>query len=285
MNRIFLEYKLTSPFPDPPERIEKALLPYLKSNESYNIFPTRSEIDGKIYYCVGIMKGKKDLRKPASGYVIVRDDSDHAVVPMREESIKPLYIHKDTDSIFRTLYSTGYRWSKRSIRICKWLVFTLNIADRALEKPLPPGVEESYQRFLSIASVIRDRQQTIVESIDEAQLLFAEMTTHHVINEHLYDRVWGCFLRTMNAVYDQHDIQIQTLEDRKMFLRHLFKAIRPWRFRLIYAYISLLKHHISLLASDSNKRDHREVGEFLSQDIPRLENSDTMEALLRNPRI
>ncbi|MCS1352448.1 hypothetical protein [Mechercharimyces sp. CAU 1602] len=285
MKKTYLEFKPTTPFPDPPSRIERVLQQYVHEGESYSIMPTRVDINGSIYYCVGIIRGKLEAYRAASGYLMVRDDGRDVFVPTREESVKPFYMHRESDSILATLYSIGYRWSQRSMWVCKSLLFILDHAKRLSKGTFPPEVELAYQRFRSIATVILERQQNIIKSVDEAQELFAKFTTEHVIDEELYKMIWACFMRTMNSVYDQHEIQISTLDDRKQFLRYLFRQLRPWRIRLIGVYLILCWNHIDLMPSGSNMSDHKDVEEFLSQDDPKLKNMKSLDKLLRNPVI
>jgi len=256
-----------------PSHIQKALKPFIKEGEQPDVFPSKFNINGDMYYYFAFSPAKEQL-------VMCEDGT---VKPLNE--IKKVALIANAYNAFGVhIIEIGYKWKRNDPQWAPKLKRLLLVFDNLVDKEL--SIKKDYEKLLGLPDFIIDRQNTIVNSVDEGSKLARHTNNIEIVTEDDYFKMRQYNMAMATAAYEQNLIQLETEKERDnllLFLSSQKKSVKQW-----LAYRQLKVIFEKLLRRDSfDGQEMEELKEIVAKsEIPIEEDEFALSYLkyVRNPQ-
>lgn len=217
-----------------PPPVSRVIQQYRKNNEKYDVLPCRVRHEDHVYYYVHYNRSDK--------YLVVREDGAvppfSEVQPVIEMSARFVGLH----DLFMTFGNEKAK-NKNLVIDFRRLSRVLNWFDRKYRRRLSPDAVQLLERFQQVAEEVLASQERIVNVVEKAKQLLRQLKEREEISNEDIQQLRSYHVEFLKCGLRQNDVQLESYEDRKRFLRHLALQIPPWRLVSWFLLWELLIHH------------------------------------------
>lgn len=212
-----------------PEHIKEALKPFYSENEKPDVFPSKFNVDGRLFYYFTFA--------PAEEKLIMRDTGE---VPRHEEVKREALIFNSYNASIEAIAKIGSKWFKSGTKEnYEKLLKVLNDIRDSLG-PLSISVQEDLEVYKNAARTIIQKQEIIVGSVMSAGELWEHTNKIELATEEDQKRMRIYIVEMCRAAFRQNEIQMQTEHARNSVWEFVSSNRRPLNLSAWKLYTKLL---------------------------------------------
>ncbi|MBP2241755.1 hypothetical protein J2Z40_002327 [Cytobacillus eiseniae] len=254
-----------------PEHIKASLQSFYKTSEKPDVFPSKFQIDGELYYYFAFA--------PAAEQLIMREDGG---VPRFHQVQREALIFNSYNTSIETIIHIGNKWVK-SGKKGKYEKLKSILHD--LKDKLPVDLANAYETYLMTADTILENQTIIDQSVKRAKAIWDRTNAEELATEQDQIEMRKCIVEMTRAAYKQNEIQLRTENEREIVWKYV--SSKRWSIGL-GQYLKLMPYQKNMMKNTpENRKEAEELGKMvLGDDLPleQHENAKAVWEKLRNPR-
>lgn len=270
---------IVNPKPEPPEVVKHVASSYLKNGEEYNIFPQRAVVNEEVYYFVTYFDKKND--ENLLGILLIHESGR---LPLHKDCLEIYERISAVETGLTNVLFQGASWSKRPMGIWKRLQSLVQSFAEIVSQSDDEELKKGYEVFCSIPRVMFETQEELKEVVELAKKYYREITIDYLITEEFYKKVDDNYLRMMENMKKQFEVQIETRAERTAFMKKLKKEIPLFSLPKWYCYLRLLKLHRWLNADGRTMVEYKEFKSDISREKASEPKRKKQIESIRNPR-
>lgn len=259
-----------------PDNIKRSLKPYYKDNENPEVFPSKFNIDGEIYYFFNFA--------PATEQLIMKENG---IVPPHQEVQKIDLIATSYNHSIDTIVNIGSKWAKsKKEKNYQKLVTILHELKNRLE-PIPSNIQNDLESYKLAAENIIKQQEIINHSVENGRKLWQSTNNSELVTEENQKEMRTYIVQMCRAAYRQNEIQLNTEDERNSVWGFVSSKRWPLNIKAWNIYRKLLPYQKNMMKNTMfNTKEAEEIGKLVEEDLPLEKGKNAQDILdhLRNPR-
>lgn len=229
----------------PPKAVVEQVLRYKRSGETHNVYETRTEYEGELYYYNAYWR-----RGEIIGHLIAREDG---YVPSMSEAEPILRIAIGVNGKLHQFITIGPQWITVE-QVWVEMKKRLQRLYQGTKQEMTPEIQAAYQDFLRVPEVALEENKRITEAYEKAMEIRDELEEREDIADQAIDDRLGSLLdQLVIGKNNQHLSLLNTEESREKVLRFWSKQIPIWKLGQRFALRVLRNHHKRLLFSKEER--------------------------------
>lgn len=260
-----------------PDNIKKAVQPFLKSEESFDVFPAKFIIDNTSYYYFTFAPAKEQL--------IMREDG---VSPPLDDIKKVALIAEAYNTSIETIANHGFQWVKSDTKKIYQNFLQLLVETKDMLKGTPSDMYRSIETCIEAAKQIIEEQEKIEDAVEKAIRLGDTTNQKEIATEKDRDQMRQYVTQMGWAAFRQNEIQLETETDRQRVVDYLssHKLSSP---KLFFKYMKLNQITKRMLTSDTREGQRidavrRQIEVLEAETLEESKDANEFLKKLRNPR-
>lgn len=259
-----------------PEHIKEALKPFYSENEKPDVFPSKFNVDGRLFYYFTFA--------PDAEQLILKEDGD---VPRLEEIKREALIFNSYNGSIETMAHIGGKWAEsgKKDNYQKLIKILDNIKDTL--GPLSSSNQEDLDVYKSAAKKIVQQQEIIEDSVKSAGELLDYTNEIELVTVEDQKRMRRFIVDMCRAAYKQNEIQMQTEQARNNVWEFVSSKRWPLNLSAWNLYTKLLSYQKNMMKNTKESiRQMEDLTMVMQEDLPLEQHGNVKEVIkkLRNPR-
>jgi hypothetical protein len=256
-----------------PEHIKEALKPFYSENEKPDVFPSKFNVDGRLFYYFTFAPDPEQL--------ILMEDGN---VPRLEEIKREALIFNSYNGSIETMAHIGGKWARSGIK--KNYQNLMKVLDEIKNTlgPLSSSDQEALDVYKSAAKTIVQQQEIIEDSVKRAGELLDYTNKIELVTVEDQKRMRTFIVDMCRAAYKQNEIQMQTEQARNSIWKIVSNKRWPLNLPAWILFIKLFPYQRNMMKNTKESiQQMQEINMVTQEDLP-LEQHDNAQEVIRRLR-